>query len=185
MNSLIKRLLALWGVAVLLAPMLVLAFQDPKNDDDQDEDEMEEEDDPGARWEYFYDQRAFPGETIPAGARLAAYRRVKEMEDGVRSGKFPRRAAAAEATWKMIGPAPIQFSAALTTSGRVNSIAIDPRDKNVVYLAAADGGVWKTTDGGSNWKPLTDDQASLASGAVALDPSNPDTVYVEIGRAHG
>ena len=67
-------------------------------------------------------------------------------------------------------------------AGRVNAVAIDPRDNNTVYMGAAEGGVWKTTNGGLNWTPLTDQQASLANGAIALDPANPDIVYVGTGE---
>src|SRR5262249_35269194 len=51
-----------------------------------------------------------------------------------------------------------------------------------IYIGAAEGGVWKTVNGGVSWKPLTDSQPSLANGAIALDPSNPDTVYVGTGE---
>src|SRR5262249_48386806 len=44
------------------------------------------------------------------------------------------------------------------------------------------GGIWKTTDGGSTWSPLTDNQPALAMGAVAIDPSNPDTIYAGTGE---
>ncbi len=63
-------------------------------------------------------------------------------------------------------------------SGRVTALAIDPRSSSTVYLGAAQGGVWKTTNGGTMWAHLTDAQPSLAIGALALDPSNPDIVYL-------
>ncbi|MCU1334751.1 MAG: glycosyl hydrolase, partial [Bryobacterales bacterium] len=90
-------------------------------------------------------------------------------------------AAMDSATWTLIGPKPTG-SGSSVTSGRVNAIAIDPRDNNVVYIGAAEGGVWKTLDGGLTWTPLTDNQASLASGAIAIDPQSPDTVYVGTGE---
>jgi photosystem II stability/assembly factor-like uncharacterized protein len=62
-------------------------------------------------------------------------------------------------------------------SGLVNAMAVDPTNSNVVYLAAAGGGVWKTTDGGQAWTPLTDNQPSLEIDSLALDPLNPDVVY--------
>ena len=56
---------------------------------------------------------------------------------------------------------------AVDVSGRVKALVVDPRNSNVVYLGAAQGGVWKTTNGGDSWTPLTDDQPSLAMGALA------------------
>ena len=85
-------------------------------------------------------------------------------------------------SWTPIGPQPTSAGTNFVTSGRVNSIAIDPRNNNIVYAGAAEGGVWKSTDGGATWKPLTDAQPSMANGAIALDPSNPDTVYVGTGE---
>jgi photosystem II stability/assembly factor-like uncharacterized protein len=64
----------------------------------------------------------------------------------------------------------------------VISLAIDPRNSDVVYAGAATGGVWKTTDAGATWTALTDDQPALASGSIALDPQNPDVVYVGTGE---
>jgi photosystem II stability/assembly factor-like uncharacterized protein len=61
-------------------------------------------------------------------------------------------------------------------------VAIDPSDPSVIYLGAALGGVWKTTDEGQTWTPLTDDQPSLAMGAIAIDPLNPQTIYAGTGE---
>lgn len=130
--------------------------------------------------EWFYSQRAYPFATIPAGARLNAIRNMEKAER-VRRQQRPMPAFDS-ASWTSIGPAPVDPGTTSTASGRINAIAIDPRDSNVVYLGAAEGGVWKTTDGGLNWKALTDDQPSLATGAIALDPQNPDTVYVGTGE---
>jgi photosystem II stability/assembly factor-like uncharacterized protein len=88
--------------------------------------------------------------------------------------------------WMPLGPAPIlggQTPGGQPVSGRISAIAADPRDANVIYLAAAGGGVWKTTDAGNSWSPLTDDQATLFMGAIALAPSNPDVIYAGTGEA--
>src|SRR5580692_6696370 len=84
--------------------------------------------------------------------------------------------------WRPIGPQPSAPAAGTltgssgNTSGRVEAIAIDPTDAtgNTVFIGAAQGGVWKTTDGGVTWQALTDSQASLAMGAlaIAIDPTN-------------
>jgi photosystem II stability/assembly factor-like uncharacterized protein len=89
-------------------------------------------------------------------------------------------------SWMSLGPAPIlngQTPGAQPVSGRIASIAADPRDANTIYLAAAGGGVWKTTDAGADWTPLTDNQATLFMGAIALAPSDPNIIYAGTGEA--
>ncbi|MEM7454360.1 MAG: hypothetical protein AAF456_08385 [Planctomycetota bacterium] len=76
--------------------------------------------------------------------------------------------------WLQRGPNNIQ--------GRVTDLAVDPRDDDVCYIGAAEGGVFRTIDGGSTWVPVFDDQPSMSMGAVALDPLNPDIVYAGTGE---
>ena len=84
--------------------------------------------------------------------------------------------------WTSIGPQPTRtpFNVPVET-GRVSALAVDPRDPSVAYLGATLGGVWKTTDAGLTWRPLSDDQPSLSVGSIVLDPANPDVVYVGTG----
>src|ERR1700682_5375958 len=138
------------------------------------------------RQEWFYRQRQYPLDRIPLGARVKAIEAIKNIERATRA-RTGLSAAARDATsdpdnWTLIGPRPTDAGSSYVTAGRVNAIAIDPRDNDTVYIGAAEGGVWKTTDGGQNWAPLTDDQVSLATGAIAIDPTNPDIVYVGTGE---
>ena len=73
-----------------------------------------------------------------------------------------------------IGPA--------VTSGRVGDIAVDPRRSSTWYVAVASGGVWKTTNSGTSWTPLFDGEGSYSIGCVALDPKNPNVVWVGTGE---
>ena len=68
-------------------------------------------------------------------------------------------------------------------SGRLAALAGDPTDPNTIYVAAAGGGVWKTTDAGTTWLPLTDAQATLFMGAIALAPNAPNIIYAGTGEA--
>src|SRR5436309_6853963 len=125
----------------------------------------------GRRAEWFRRQRAYPLEHIPAGMRLKA---LGEMDRMIEAGLVSSSSA-----WQLIGPEPSDWPSGFSfspTSGRVTALAVDTRNSEVVYLGGAVGGVWKTTDGGTTWTPLTDTQASLSVGSIALDPSNPDTV---------
>jgi len=67
-------------------------------------------------------------------------------------------------------------------SGRIRAIAIDPTNANTIYIGAASGGVWKTDDGGTTWRALTDTQCSLAMGAIAIDPGNNKVIYAGTGE---
>jgi photosystem II stability/assembly factor-like uncharacterized protein len=67
-------------------------------------------------------------------------------------------------------------------SGRINSIAFHPTDTNTIYIAAAGGGVWKTTNGGTNWSVTTDGLSSISSGDVIVDQKNPNIVYYGTGE---
>jgi photosystem II stability/assembly factor-like uncharacterized protein len=68
------------------------------------------------------------------------------------------------------------------TSGRVCSIAVDPTDHSRYFVGAASGGVWKTTNAGTTWVPVFDNEGSYSIGVVVLDPKNPLTVWVGTGE---
>ncbi len=90
-------------------------------------------------------------------------------------------------SWTFIGPQPIYgeyWSGGGNVSGRVTSIAVDPTNPSVVYLTGAQGGVWKTTDGGAHWTPLTDGLPSLAAGCITIDPNDNQTLYFGTGELH-
>ena len=88
------------------------------------------------------------------------------------------------ATWTAVGPASLREWSNYTVSGRVTGIAASASDPNTIYLAAAGGGVWKTANAGASWIPLTDNQATLAMGAIAIAPSNPKVIYAGTGEAN-
>ncbi len=70
-------------------------------------------------------------------------------------------------------------------SGRIAAIAgaKDPSGRTLLYVGAASGGVWKSEDGGTIYKPVFDEQPVQSIGAIALDPSNASTVWVGTGEA--
>ena len=99
--------------------------------------------------------------------------------------------------WQSLGPAPAVFDPTnLSTygnvTGRVTAVTVDQNDSsgNTVYIGGASGGVWKSTNAASSdpnavvWAPLTDDQPSLAVGAIALQPFG-SVILVGTGESNG
>ena len=77
-----------------------------------------------------------------------------------------------EMHWRSIGP---------TRAGRARALSGVPSQPNVFYAGFDNGGVWRSTDYGSTWAPLFDNQPTGSIGAIAVAPSNPDVIYVGSG----
>jgi photosystem II stability/assembly factor-like uncharacterized protein len=78
--------------------------------------------------------------------------------------------------WRLIGPD--------NRSGRSTDVEGITGNPNIFYAAFATGGLWKTTDGGLNWEPLFDKEATQSVGDIALAPSDPNILYVGTGEAN-
>ncbi len=133
--------------------------------------------------------------------RLVASKRVRAtLLTGV---AVPPATLSITNSWKPIGPSGVirgQAGSQPTMSGRVSGIAVAADGKRV-YAATASGGVWRSDDQGRRWRslmesidydPLYNHQGqqmlgvtSLSCGAIALDPRNPDTIFVGTGEAPG
>jgi photosystem II stability/assembly factor-like uncharacterized protein len=127
------------------------------------------------QYEWYTETRPNLDGTNPTLARLNAYLQIQAAT----------RLSGDTASWHPIGPWPASMGSYGMVSGRVTTVAIDPQHPNTIYSGAADGGVWKTTDLGSHWTPLTDNQPTLACGAIAIDPVNTDVIYWGTGEQNG
>jgi photosystem II stability/assembly factor-like uncharacterized protein len=90
-------------------------------------------------------------------------------------------------SWIELGPNPIpdgQTSPSNPVSGRVSAIEVDLTDSNKVYVGAAQGGVYRSLDGGANWTPIFDSAQSLAIGSLTLDAAN-GRLWVGTGESNG
>ena len=148
----------------------------------------------GEREDSFYAQRAYPKKTIPFGARVNALEQADREEVRMRrlpkfAREFAQLEAASDEGWTALGPHPIKATpgdTAIYYSGRVSAIALHPQydgaGNQTVYVGGAQGGVWRSTNNGQNWTPLLDDQPSLAIGSIAIDPTNPNNIFVGTGE---
>ncbi len=107
--------------------------------------------------------------TTPVMAKKdAADEPEQENDAAMSSGTF----SALE--FRNIGPA--------INSGRVSDLAVHPDHHNIIYVATASGGLWKSTNAGTTWEPIFDKESSYSIGCVTLDPSNPNVVWVGTGE---
>jgi autotransporter-associated beta strand protein len=99
----------------------------------------------------------------------------------------------ATASWFQQGAAPLlngQTNGNTAVSGRMTGIAVAPNDPDTIYVSAAGGGAWKTVNGGKTWVQIFDNantanvNVPLFTGAIAVDPHNPNIVVVGTGEAN-
>jgi photosystem II stability/assembly factor-like uncharacterized protein len=136
------------------------------------------EEDAEGRGDWFTFQRAYPSNSIPPDARIRAWSaRPGYSLDSV---LVPQ----ATQTWRPIGPA-ATVSAWYPfwglTSGRVNAIAVSPSNSSIVLIGSSTGGIWRSTDGGDTFVPVSDDQVDMAVGSIAFSKSNPSIAYAGMG----
>ncbi len=118
--------------------------------------------------EHFSNQRAYPDAAPDVRAYETALQEAREQVQN-RSNM----SSGFNAEWTVQGPGNI--------GARVNTVVVNPENEDIIYAGFADGGVFKTIDGGTNWFPVFDEQNFLAIGDIVLDENNPDVVYVGTG----
>jgi photosystem II stability/assembly factor-like uncharacterized protein len=89
--------------------------------------------------------------------------------------------------WRPLGPFCIPHgqtygNARPSVAGRVPAVAVDPQEETHILIGAASGGIWETRSSGRTWYPRSDDQPTLAIGAIAFDPNNTALVYAGTGE---
>lgn len=78
------------------------------------------------------------------------------------------------ATWTPLGPGNI--------GGRTRAMLIDPQNPEIMYAAGVSGGVWKTTNGGTSWAPITDLIPNITVSSMVMEPGNPQVIYLGTGE---
>ena len=145
-------------------------------------------DDPKRRYlELSADRRFGSEDEALSKLRLSALKEARRKRAA--EGVAPTPAAPGISNWAPLGPTAIPEGqtyggARVLVTGRVAAIATHPTDPLTIYIGAARGGVWKSEDGGVSWTPKSDNEVSLAIGALALLPSNPQVIYAGSGEGN-
>lgn len=86
--------------------------------------------------------------------------------------------------WEAIGP-DSEFSNKYAGIGRLNCVAFDPTDENIIYVGAPSGGIWKTTTGGNEWVAIGNEIASTGVSDIIIDPRDSQHLYIATGDGDG
>lgn len=116
--------------------------------------------------EWFFRQRSYPLGTIDPALRAASLEQARALKAATESA----------AIWVQRGPSNI--------GGRITTMTINRQNPSILYAGGADGGVLRSTDAGTTWTPLFDDQPSLSMGAIAVDPMDGTIIYAGTGESN-
>ena len=132
------------------------------------------------RWEYFWERRVLPDGSFPSSKEIvdAVQKKLADRAAKRAASKSNRKQNAA-ANFTLMGP----MNAIPTNGGcgRLNNIAFHPTNTNIMFVGAPAGGLWKTTNNGASWTTNTDQFPTLGVSAIAIDPSNPNVMYIGTG----
>lgn len=124
---------------------------------------------PFKRWEYHWSYYLQEDGTIARPDYLwDAWRQKNEL---AKSSKIT-------SNWNDVGPFD---QSSKSGQGRINTVVVDPNNATTIYVGAPAGGLWKSTDDGINWTPLTDDLPQIGVSGIAIDPNNSNIIYISTG----
>ncbi len=130
------------------------------------------------RWEWFWESRLLPNGQFPHPAATwdasIEYRATHKHVASKRAEMIM-----SSANWTSRGPSTVLSPDA--GLGRINCMAFHPTEANTFWIGAPAGGLWKTTDGGTTWSTRTDTLPVLGVSDIAIDPTNPDIMYIATG----
>jgi PKD repeat protein len=125
------------------------------------------------RWYNFWESRTFPtGDIVGLNSGVG----IQEHLDLQESKSFLKSSTS---TWSPVGP--YTTSSGYNGIGRINTIEFHPTDPDTWFVGTPGGGLWKTTDAGASWSPLTDFLTNLGISDVAISSSNPNIIYIATG----
>ena len=134
---------------------------------------------PFKRWESFWQNY------VNADGFLPTSQELWDVWEAKNSQKSQRRSTAArtdESNWESMGPTDfLNRSTNSANIGRVNTIIVDPDNSDIIYVGSPAGGIWKSTDAGQTYIPLTDYLPQIGVSGIAIDPINTNILYIATG----
>ena len=129
-----------------------------------------------AQWENYVDINGF----LPSTKDLWNVWEQKKSQTQYRTAS--QNSMADQSNWYSLGPTDfVNRSTNYLNLGRVNCVSIDPNNSDIMYVGAPAGGIWKSTDAGVTYIPLTDDLPQIGVSGIAIDPNNSNIIYIATG----
>lgn len=97
--------------------------------------------------------------------------------------RSPSETRSTHGDWLFLGPSSV--SNGETGLGRLNAIAIHPINTNIIYVGSSNGGIWKTTTGGTNWTNISPFLPTLSIKDIIIDYLNPSRIFILTGDGYG
>lgn len=127
------------------------------------------------RWEEYNSQRLNPVGELPSNKLI--------LEQANKYNRLKQLKSAETDLWVPVGPdsIPSKMQSTIIGVGRINCIAFHPTDKNTFWVGVGQGGIWKTINSGKSWMPINNNLPILRISDIAVNPKNPDVIYVCLG----
>ena len=106
---------------------------------------------------------------------------VWEQKNQAKSNKNSLYRSLPACNWQPIGPTQNATPQSTRGRGRINVVCVDPSNPNTIYFGAPAGGIWKSTNAGVSWTPLTDYLPQIGVSGIAVDYNNSNIIYIATG----
>jgi len=135
---------------------------------------------PFKRWENFWKNFVKTDGTLPSQSDLW------ETWLTYRSQEQSKSSIADLSNWQPVGPFDhVNTGSWSSGQGRINAIIVDPNISTTYYAGAPAGGIWKSTDSGGSWTPLSDQLPQIGVSGIAIDYNDSDIIYIATGDDDG
>ncbi|RTY95985.1 GEVED domain-containing protein [Flavobacterium sp. GT3R68] len=133
---------------------------------------------PFMRWEYQWRNNMHPdGSFITPSEMWAAWRSKKQSKNSKNNTSFSK-----VSNWQPVGPFTHTGTGSWSSGqGRVNVVYVDPSNSSTIYVGSPAGGIWKSTNAGSTWIPLSDQLPQIGVSGIVTDPTNSNIIYIATG----
>ena len=129
-----------------------------------------------SRWEFFAKRKLDENGNFPSNEILLNNWEAKKqlkINSALKSTNI--------GNWTSLNPSVIPIGGPKGT-GRIHKVYIEPWNTNNIWVCSSTGGLWKSTDAGNSWQALTDNLPTLGTSSIAVDPNNPQIVYLATGE---